>query len=101
MSAREYAAIHLRVPDSGTAWLDEMIVKANRDYFAAKAMAAIVGMMKHTENLLPESLEEAQQAAVYTFPSTQLTCLGDQQETAQTAYAFADAMLAARKGGAA
>ena len=69
-----------------------------RDYFAAKAMAAIVGMMKHTENLIPETTEEEKQAKVYTFPSTQLMCLGDQRETAQTAYAFADAMLAAREG---
>lgn len=30
LSAREYAAIHLRVPDSGTAWLDEMIYQQIR-----------------------------------------------------------------------
>ena len=34
INAREYAAIHLKVPDSGTTWLDEMIEKARRDEFA-------------------------------------------------------------------
>ena len=28
MTLRQYAAIRLRVPDSGTDWLDEMIVKS-------------------------------------------------------------------------
>jgi hypothetical protein len=30
MSLRIYAAIHLRVPDSGVAWLDEMIRRSRR-----------------------------------------------------------------------
>jgi len=30
LSAAEYAAIHLKVPKSGTPWLDEMIEEANR-----------------------------------------------------------------------
>lgn len=38
MSLRQYAAIHLRVPNSGTDWLDAMIVEAKRDELAAKAM---------------------------------------------------------------
>jgi hypothetical protein len=38
MTLRQYAAIKLRVPDSGTDWLDDMIRKSNRDYFAAKAI---------------------------------------------------------------
>ncbi len=38
MNLRQYAAIHLRVPDSGTDWLDAMIVEAKRDELAAKAM---------------------------------------------------------------
>jgi hypothetical protein len=29
MDLRHYAAIHLRLPDSGLDWLDEMIRKAN------------------------------------------------------------------------
>ena len=38
LTARQYAAIKLRVPDSGTEWLDDMIRKSLRDDFAAKAM---------------------------------------------------------------
>jgi hypothetical protein len=38
MTMRQYAAIKLCVPDSGTDWLDDMIRKSNRDYFAAKAI---------------------------------------------------------------
>jgi G:T-mismatch repair DNA endonuclease (very short patch repair protein) len=38
MTLRQYAAIRLRVPDSGTDWLDDMIRKSNRDYFAAAAI---------------------------------------------------------------
>lgn len=35
MSLREYAAIHLRVPDSGNGWLDKMI-KRSRELDRAK-----------------------------------------------------------------
>lgn len=38
MTVREYAAIHLGVPDSGDAELDAMIRKANRMEFAKSAM---------------------------------------------------------------
>ena len=38
MTMRQYAAIKLRVPDSGTDWLDEMISKSLRDDFAARVM---------------------------------------------------------------
>ena len=38
MDLRQYAAIKLRVPDSGLDWLDEMIRKSLRDELAGKAM---------------------------------------------------------------
>ncbi|MDV7391885.1 hypothetical protein RZS08_11045 [Arthrospira platensis SPKY1] len=38
MTLRQYAAIHLKVPNSGTDWLDEMIVESNRNELAARAM---------------------------------------------------------------
>jgi hypothetical protein len=38
MTLRQYAAIKLKVPDSGTDWLDDMIEKSLRTDFAAKAM---------------------------------------------------------------
>jgi hypothetical protein len=37
MTLRQYAAIKLRVPDSGTGWLDDMIRQAKRDDFAGQA----------------------------------------------------------------
>jgi hypothetical protein len=40
MTLREYAAIKLKVADSGLEWLDEMITKSMRDDIAAKAMQA-------------------------------------------------------------
>lgn len=30
MTLRQYAAIHLKLPNSGTDWLDEMIEEANK-----------------------------------------------------------------------
>lgn len=41
MTLRQYAAIKLRVPNSGTDWLDEMIRTSLRDDLAAKAMQGI------------------------------------------------------------
>ena len=38
MTLRQYAAIKLKVPNSGTDWLDEMITESLRDDLAAKAM---------------------------------------------------------------
>lgn len=43
LTAREHAAIALRVPDSGNEWLDAMIRTAQRDELMKEAMAAIVG----------------------------------------------------------
>ncbi len=42
MTLRQYAAIKLRVPDSGTDWLDAMIERSVMDDFAEKAMAAMI-----------------------------------------------------------
>ncbi len=41
MTLRQYAAIKLCVPNSGTDWLDEMIRKSLRDRMAEKAMQGI------------------------------------------------------------
>lgn len=41
MTLRQYAAIKLRVPNSGTDWLDEMIREARRDELAAQMMQAV------------------------------------------------------------
>ena len=42
MTLRQYAAIKLRVPNSGTDWLDEMIRESLRDELAAMAMQGMV-----------------------------------------------------------
>jgi len=49
MTLRQYAAIKLCVPDSGTDWLDDMIRKSNRDYFAAHAINE-VGWYENMDN---------------------------------------------------
>lgn len=41
-TVREYAAIQLRVPDSGTEWLDAMIRKSNRAEFMRAALSGRV-----------------------------------------------------------
>jgi hypothetical protein len=38
MTLRQYAAIKLKVPDSGTDWLDDMIRQSIKDDFAAMAL---------------------------------------------------------------
>lgn len=50
MSLREYAAIKLRVPDSGTDWLDAMIEKSLLSEFAGKALN---GMLAHSTRYKP------------------------------------------------
>lgn len=42
MSLRQYAAIKLCVPESGTPWLDEMIHKSLKDRFAGQALAGLL-----------------------------------------------------------
>lgn len=42
MTLREYAAIKLKVPNSGTDWLDDMIRASLRDDFAESAMQGII-----------------------------------------------------------
>ena len=69
MTLRQYAAIKLKVPDSGTDWLDEMINKSLLDDFAAKAMQ---GLLSDSE------------------------VLGTPEEFAIRAFNMADAMIQAR-----
>ncbi len=70
MSLRRYAAIKLRVPDSGTDWLDNMIKQSLRTGLAAKAM----------QGLLASGNEDLLDA-----------------EVVRVSYRMADAMLAARE----
>ena len=73
MTMRQYAAIHLRVPNSGADWLDDMIAEAREMDAAERAM----------QGLLAQSCG---------------TALGsDPIHGAQYAYQMAVAMIAARK----
>jgi len=73
MSLRAYAAIHLRVPNSGIDWLDSMIRDAKRDELAGQALTG-------------KCLKQA---------DTWITV----EKGALIAYEIADAMLAEREKG--
>ena len=72
LTARQYAAIALCVPNSGTEWLDEMINKRRRDEFAKAAIASYLAT-RHLNNPAP------------------------QEVFAASSFRMADAMLAASK----
>jgi hypothetical protein len=57
MTLRQYAAIKLKVPDSGTDWLDEMILASQRNELAATAMQGLVSQMSSARQL--NSITEA------------------------------------------
>lgn len=65
MTLRQYAAIKLKVPDSGTDWLDEMIRSSLRDEFAAKSIDSATtsilntGMGNYVELTYEQVVEEA------------------------------------------
>ena len=61
MTLRQYAAIKLRVPNSGTDWLDEMIRTSLRDDLAAKAMQGYLSnswQAKELDSLCESSCEQ-------------------------------------------
>lgn len=43
MTLRQYAAITLKVPNSGTDWLDDMIFESLRSEIAIKALQGVAG----------------------------------------------------------
>jgi hypothetical protein len=45
MTLRQYAAIHLKRPQSGLPWLDEMIEQARRDAFAGQALQGLLAKL--------------------------------------------------------
>lgn len=72
MTLRQYAAIKLCVPNSGTEWLDEMIRESLRDRAAEKAMVSLLSTC--------EDLDEEWRDAI-----------------AKDSYWMADAMLKAKE----
>ena len=77
MSLREYAAIHLCVPDSGNDELDAMIKRAQRERLAGQAMIGL--MIKYC--LKQKHFE-----------------IGDMDTVAKYSNLFADAIIAAGEG---
>lgn len=63
LTAREYAAIALRVPDSGTPWLDEMISKARYLDNCNQAMAAVIANPHMVDTSDDEAIRYAARSA--------------------------------------
>lgn len=82
MTLRQYACIHLRVPETGEEWLDDIIRKAQKNDFAAKVMQ---GAMANTVAWFDMS----QKAKVERVPP--------EVYAADAAYRKADAMIKARE----
>ena len=88
LTARQYAAIRLRVPDSGSAWLDAMIQRARRDALAGEIAGGMCGIM-------------------CASPKKQMAVRGMADDAGNTmhkhialcALQLADALLAASEGG--
>jgi len=80
MTLRQYAAIKLKVPDSGTDWLDGMILESLRNDFAVKAMQAFI-------SAYPCQAIDREDGGI---PADHESIAGD-------AYDVADAMIAARE----
>lgn len=79
MNLRQYAAIHLCVPNSGEEWLDNLIREAQRNELAVKAMQGWFENSDYTMSMRAD------------MPFDQF-----QRKMCESFYAWADAMLAAR-----
>ena len=60
-SKREYAAIKLRVPDSGKEWLDDMIRRANRREIANRVMQGV--LVDPQNSLIPVVIKDCYEFA--------------------------------------
>lgn len=81
MSLRDYACIHLRVPETNHGWLNELIRMAQRDELAAKAMQGFWASHTQEGAALDWLDPKGSQASI----------------VARCAYEMADAMLKARE----
>lgn len=89
MSLRQYAAIKLRVPDSGTDWLDNMIRQSLRTDLASKALAALIAEPQW------ENSRTSLLAQIYGGNVSDGVVI--EQVFAEVSYTIADALLAARE----
>lgn len=83
MSLREYAAIHLRVPASGTDWLDEMIRQRLRDDLATTALQGLIARERNDDEVWSPAAAGDEDFTSMAF--------------AERANLYADAMLTARE----
>lgn len=81
MTLRQYAAIKLKVPNSGTDWLDEMIRESLRVELAARVMQGLIS----DANSVSEDTGK------------KLSIPHDAELIANASYAMSDAMLKARE----
>ena len=87
MTLREYACIHLRVPETNHDWLNELIRKSQRDEFAAKAMVYYM-------NEWTDGIRNGKYASEITGRADDDSA---HHVIAHDAYEMADAMLRARE----
>jgi len=82
LSKQAYAAIHLKVPLSGTPWLDEMIQKARRDEFAK---ASLIGRLSNPifkpGNLHSKTIFKDGDALIKASSFEESKAKGDEQST--------------------
>lgn len=94
MSLRQYAAIELRVPESGLEWLDDMIRQAKRDEFAGQALNQAVedyGQPTHGNGS-----QQRRNLGNPVLPYSASRVGSREEIIARQAYRYADAMIAAR-----
>ena len=100
MTLRQYAAIKLRVPNSGTDWLDEMIRTSLRDDLAAKAMQGYLSsswQAKELDSLGKSSCEQMAIVAEISYAMADATIkMARSRSSARDSYAMADATIKAR-----
>jgi hypothetical protein len=76
MTLRQYAAIKLKVPDSGTEWLDEMITKSLQNDFAAKALQGYMVGLKPAQDIGPDMHQARIADAMYSMADAMLRARG-------------------------
>lgn len=100
---QEYAAIHLKQPTSGTPWLDEMILAAKRDELAGQAFVGHMADSDSEFSFVWENSKGERRYLGYGATPGAKDVEGwhivktPNQAMAESMFAKADAMLAARR----
>lgn len=97
MSFRQYAAITLRVPNSGTDWLDAMILESLRNELAAKVMQGLVLTWKEQDCVAASEVPQMTIAAQLFRKAAEEAGEDGVEFLTSSAYEIAASMLAARK----